>query len=75
MVGAGACSKSRTLNFHFRVCGEAKSRRGEMGAVTEATLQADKKKSLTIFTDCMTLLQIVNRWALAGAGFAPYAEA
>lgn len=45
---------------------------GEMAAVTEAVTLADPDQFLTIFTDCLTLIQIVSRWTLAD--FTPYVE-
>eukprot|EP00961_Rhodomonas_salina_P142863 1923189-Rhodomonas_salina.1 len=44
-----------------------------MGGAAEVLVRAETGKSLTIFTDCMTLLQIVERWTRGD--FAPSVEA
>eukprot|EP00961_Rhodomonas_salina_P219527 2967185-Rhodomonas_salina.2 len=57
-VGAGAVSNIPQLTFEFQVRGELVVIRGEMGVTTEVVVRADRTMSLTVFTDCMTLLQI-----------------
>eukprot|EP00961_Rhodomonas_salina_P200782 2708732-Rhodomonas_salina.1 len=71
-VCAGAYSPQSNLNFSFQVEGEAVVISREMSAVAEAVTLADPTQSLTIFTDCLTLIQIVSRWTLAD--FTPYVE-
>eukprot|EP00961_Rhodomonas_salina_P230411 3113720-Rhodomonas_salina.1 len=61
-VGARAYSVVGHLNFEFQVHWERVVARGEMGAAAEAVIRADQTKSLTVFTDCMTLLQIITWW-------------
>eukprot|EP00961_Rhodomonas_salina_P050641 680102-Rhodomonas_salina.1 len=41
-----------------------------MAAATEAVTRADPASSLTVFTDCLTLIQIVSRWTRSD--FTPY---
>eukprot|EP00961_Rhodomonas_salina_P053801 721921-Rhodomonas_salina.3 len=71
----GAYSVVGHLNFEFQVHWERVVARGEMGAAAEAVIQADQTKALTIrvFTDCMTLLQIITQWTLGD--FTPSVEA
>eukprot|EP00961_Rhodomonas_salina_P207495 2800692-Rhodomonas_salina.3 len=71
-VGAGVYSPQSKLNFLFQVEGEVVVICGEMSAVAEAVALADPTWSLTIFTDCLTLIQIVSRWTQAD--FTPYVE-
>eukprot|EP00961_Rhodomonas_salina_P231939 3133480-Rhodomonas_salina.3 len=61
-VGAAAYSVVGNLNFEFQVHGERVVVQGEMGAAAEAVIWADRTKSLTVFTGCMTLLQVVTLW-------------
>eukprot|EP00961_Rhodomonas_salina_P125111 1685775-Rhodomonas_salina.7 len=44
-----------------------------MGSAAEVLVQAETNRSLAIFTDCMTLLQIVERWTRGD--FTPSVEA
>eukprot|EP00961_Rhodomonas_salina_P053064 711823-Rhodomonas_salina.2 len=44
-----------------------------MGAAAEAVIRADQTKLLTVFTDCMTLLQIITQWTRGD--FTPSVEA
>ena len=69
-VGAGVyCAKEQGLTKAFAVGGEAKPIRGEMAAITWAVQQVNQReggegreKDVTILTDSLTTIQIVDRW-------------
>eukprot|EP00961_Rhodomonas_salina_P079285 1065619-Rhodomonas_salina.1 len=72
-IGAGTVSDEPDLNFEFQVRGERVVTRGEMGGEAEELVRAETDKSLAIFTNCMTLLQIIERWTRGD--FTPSVEA
>eukprot|EP00961_Rhodomonas_salina_P055114 740524-Rhodomonas_salina.1 len=49
---------------YFRVGGPATNLRGEMAAVAQAVAHADPHLPLTLYTDCMAILNAIARWRL-----------
>eukprot|EP00961_Rhodomonas_salina_P272102 3677163-Rhodomonas_salina.1 len=50
------------VRFNFSVGGPATSQRGEMAAAARTLDIADPNEPLTIYTDCMSILNAVARW-------------
>eukprot|EP00961_Rhodomonas_salina_P116494 1567966-Rhodomonas_salina.5 len=63
LVGAGVTGyMSEFIRFSFSVGGPATSQRGEMAAAAMALDLADPNLPLTVYTDCMSILNAVVRW-------------
>eukprot|EP00961_Rhodomonas_salina_P299539 3939014-Rhodomonas_salina.1 len=63
LVGAGAVGYAPDFfRLNFNVGGPATSQRGEMAAAARTLDLADPNEPLTIYTDCMSILNAVARW-------------
>eukprot|EP00961_Rhodomonas_salina_P054516 732435-Rhodomonas_salina.1 len=63
LVGAGFVGYMPSCKVHyFRVGGPATNLWGEMAATAQAMAHADQHLPLTLYTDCMAILNAIARW-------------